>query len=255
MSNSKFIKKLLTALLSASMLMFLAACGNGGENTRETVSVQTENGGLQTVSEEETLSENKIDTDVPNSENTENIGETISENGGKILVAFFSRADENYGVGFIEKGNTHIIADMIAEEMNADTFEIVRVTPYPETYSDCTNEAQEEKTANARPELTETVENFDNYDIIFLGYPNWWGDMPMPVYTFIESYDFSGKTVIPFCTHAGSGLSGTVQTLRGKLESAEVLDGFDIAGTTAQNNQDEAKEDVLAWLNGLDIEK
>lgn len=142
---------------------------------------------------------------------------------------------------------------MIAEEVNADTFEIVRVTPYPEAYSDCTDEAQEEKTANARPELTDAVENFDDYDIIFLGYPNWWGDMPMPVYTFIESYDFSGKTVIPFCTHAGSGLSGTVQTLQNKLENAEVLDGFEIEETTAQNNQDEAKEAVLSWLDKLDI--
>lgn len=156
-------------------------------------------------------------------------------------------------MGVIEKGNTHIIADMIAKEMNADSFEIVRVTPYPEAYHDCTDEAQEEKTANARPELTDAVKNFDDYDIIFLGYPNWWGDMPMPVYTFIESYDFSGKTVIPFCTHAGSGLSGTVRTLQNKLENTEVLDGFEIEGTTAQNNQDEAKEAVLYWLNGMNL--
>ena len=77
----------------------------------------------------------------------------------------------------------------------------------------------------------------------------------MPVYTFVESYDFSGKTVIPFCTHAGSGLSGTVRTLQDKLENADVLDGFEIAGTTAQNNQDEAKEAVLPWLEKLDIAK
>lgn len=248
------MKRILITLTALSLILCLSACSNG-ENFSETVSVQTESGNLQTISEKENLSENKTDADVPNNENTENTSETNSENGSKILVAFFSRADENYGVGFIEKGNTHIIADMIAEEMNADIFEIVRVTPYPEAYSDCTDEAQEEKTANARPELTAVVENFDDYDTVFLGYPNWWGDMPMPVYTFIESYDFSGKTVIPFCTHAGSGLSGTVQTLRGKLESAEVLDGFDIAGTTAQNNQDEAKKAVLGWLEGIDILK
>ena len=208
---------------------------------------------MQTTSEDKILSKNEADVSVSDNENIDDPDETNSENSSKILVSFFSRADENYSVGFIEKGNTHIIADMIVEKMNADTFEIVRVTPYPEAYSDCTDEAQEEKTANARPELTDTVENFDDYDIIFLGYPNWWGDMPMPVYTFIESYDFSGKTVIPFCTHAGSGLSGTVQTLRDKLENAEVLDGFEIAGTTAQNNQDEAKETVLAWLNGMNL--
>ncbi len=176
------------------------------------------------------------------------------EQGSKILVAFFSRTDENYGVGYIEKGNTHIIADMIADEVGADSFEIVRVTPYPKEYRACTDEASDEKAANARPALTATVSNFNDYDVIFLGYPNWWGDMPMPVYTFLESYDFSGKTVIPFCTHAGSGLSGTVRTLRSKLGGATVFDGFAIAGTTAQNDQSRAKQAVLDWLGNLDID-
>ncbi len=176
-----------------------------------------------------------------------------TESAPRILVAFFSRTGENYGVGIIEKGNTHIIADMIAEDVGADSFEIVRVTPYPEEYRACTNEAQNEKSANARPDLTATVDNFGDYDTIFLGYPNWWGDMPMPVYTFLESYDFSGKTVIPFCTHAGSGLSGTVQTLRNKLSEATVLDGLAIPGTTAQNDQITAKQAVLDWLSGLEI--
>lgn len=200
------------------------------------------NSDLQTNSETKKSSENIIDTSNP---------ETDSDK--KILVAFFSRTGENYGVGVIEKGNTHIIADMIAEETDADSFEIVRVTPYPETYRECTDEAQTEKSANARPELTAAVENFDDYDVIFLGYPNWWGDMPMPVYTFIESYDFSGKVVIPFCTHAGSGLSSTVQTLRNKLSDSTVLEGLAITGTTAQNNQDEAKQSVLTWLDEIDM--
>ena len=250
------MKRILMLFISLSMMLCLSACSDSAVSSAETsgenISAQTENSDLQTNSEEETSSANEADVNVTDNENTEG---TNSENESKILVAFFSRADENYGVGVIEKGNTHIIADMIAEEMNADTFEIVRVTPYPEAYNDCTDEAQEEKSANARPELTAAVENFDDYDIIFLGYPNWWGDMPMPVYTFVESYDFSGKTVIPFCTHAGSGLSGTVRTLQDKLENADVLDGFEIAGTTAQNNQDEAKEAVLSWLDKLDIAK
>ena len=248
------MKRILMLFISLSMMLCLSACSDGAAPA-ETSSVQAESIDLQTNSEDKILSENKADVNIPDNENIEDPVEANSENSSKILVAFFSRADENYGVGVIEKGNTHIIADMIAEEMNADTFEIVRVTPYPEAYNDCTDDAQEEKSANTRPELTAVVENFDDYDIIFLGYPNWWGDMPMPVYTFIESYDFSGKTVIPFCTHAGSGLSGTVQTLRDKLENADVLDGFEIAGTTAQNNQDEAKEAVLSWLEKLDIAK
>ncbi|MDE6617978.1 MAG: leucine-rich repeat protein, partial [Clostridiales bacterium] len=109
-----------------------------------------------------------------------------------ILIAFFSRADENYGVGYIEKGNTHIIAEMIQAEVGGELFHIQRATPYPTVYNECTAEAQREKNANARPALLNTTD-ITEYDIIFLGYPNWWGDMPMPVYTFIESQDWNGK--------------------------------------------------------------
>ncbi|MDD2647705.1 MAG: flavodoxin [Eubacteriales bacterium] len=180
-------------------------------------------------------------------------GETAP--ASNVLVAFFSRTGENYGVGVIKKGNTHIIADIIAGKMGAYTFEIARVTPYPEAYRECTDEAKNEKNANARPELTAAVDNFSAYDVVFLGYPNWWGDMPMPVYTFLESYDFSGKTVIPFCTHAGSGLSGTESTIAGMLSGATVLDGLAVAGTTAQNDYDAAEKAVTEWLEKLALEK
>lgn len=219
------------------MLFTFTACSDSGQTSN---SSSTNNASQQSGS-------------TVKNDNSDTSDSANSENGSKILVAFFSRADENYGVGYIEKGNTHIIADMIAEEVGADSFEIVRVTPYPKEYKACTDEAKAEQNANARPELTAAVDNFSDYDIVFLGYPNWWGDMPMPVYTFLESYDFSGKTVIPFCTHGGSGLSGTVNTLKSKLGEATVLDGFAIAGTTAQNDQDKAKAAVLEWLGELDI--
>ncbi len=252
------MKKRIFALFILAITMFVfAACSNSGQTSN---SSSTNNVPQQSSSTEENKSSDTSDSSVTadsqtgDSDNSSDTN-TETEGGSKILVAFFSRADENYGVGYIEKGNTHIIADMIAEEVGADSFEIVRVTPYPEEYDACTDEAQQEKNANARPELTATVDNFSEYDTIFLGYPNWWGDMPMPVYTFLESYDFSGKTVIPFCTHAGSGLSGTVETLRSKLESATVLDGLAIAGTTAQNDQENAKSAVLEWLGEIDINK
>ncbi len=246
------MKKAFFALLLPLIVLFTPACSDDG---------QTPNGSSTNNAPPQSSSIEKNDTSdssVPANSETDisddlSDTDTDTEDISKILVAFFSRTDENYGVGYIEKGNTHIIADMIAEEVGADSFEIVRVTPYPEEYDACTDEAQQEKNANARPELTATVNNFSDYDTIFLGYPIWWGDMPMPVYTFLESYDFSGKTVIPFCTHAGSGLSGTEETLKDKLGSATVLDGFSIAGTTAQNNQDNAKTEVLEWLGGLDI--
>ncbi len=246
-------KRIFAMIIPIITLFTLTACAGGG---------QASNGSSEDTSSRQSSSTDKKDSsdnsgssipDNSESDNSNDISDTDTEDGSKILVAFFSRADENYGVGYIEKGNTHIIADMIAEELGADSFEIVRITPYPAEYSACTEEAKSEQNSNARPELTATVENFGDYDTIFLGYPNWWGDMPMPVYTFLEGYDFSGKTVIPFCTHAGSGLSGTVNTLKNKLSGATVLDGFAIAGTTAQNDHDNAKNAVLEWLTELDI--
>ena len=246
------MKRTALLLLSLILVFCLSACSGNTQGTVEP------NRGSQSAEQDDNASNgtiNNSDASTPLGSASDTQTEAAAESGKKVLVAFFSRTGENYGVGVIEKGNTRIIADMIAAEMDADTFEIARVTPYPEAYRDCTDEAQAEKAANARPELTATVDNFDDYDVIFLGYPIWWSDMPMPVYTFLESYDFSGKTVIPFCTHAGSGLSGTVQTLKNKLTGATVLDGLAIAGTTAQNSQDEAKQSVLDWLEKLDVKE
>ena len=169
----------------------------------------------------------------------------------RILVAYFSRAGENYGVGTVTKGNTQIVAEMIAEETGGDLFHIQTATPYPVSYEECTQIAQEEQRTNARPALDAVVSDFDNYDVIFLGYPIWWGDMPMAVYTFIESYDFSGKTVIPFSTNAGSGIAGTVRTITDKLSGAAVESSFAIAGTTAQNDRETTRTQVRQWLGGL----
>ncbi len=155
----------------------------------------------------------------------------------KALVAYFSRAGENYGVGVVEKGNTEIIAEMIAEAVGADTFRIQTVSAYPENYDACSEVARQERDSGARPELSSAIANFDDYDIIYLGYPIWYGDMPMAVYTFLESCDFTGKTIIPFCTHAGSGLAGTVGSIQSTGNGATVLDGLAIAGTTAQNDR------------------
>lgn len=262
------MKRTALLLLSLILIFCLSACSGNTQSTAEpkTESQSAEQAQIATGSENTDLSTEQdgnasngttdnSDVSAPVDSASDTQTESTAESEKKVLVAFFSRTGENYGVGVIEKGNTHIIADMIAAEMDADTFEIARVTPYPEAYRDCTDEAQTEKAANARPELTATVDNFDDYDVIFLGYPIWWSDMPMPVYTFLESYDFSGKTVIPFCTHAGSVLSGTVQTLKNKLTDATVLDGLAIAGTTAQNSQDEARQSVLDWLEKLGVKE
>ena len=174
--------------------------------------------------------------------------DTAAPPSSKTLVAYFSRAGENYGVGVVEKGNTEIIADMILEETGADAFRIQAVSTYPESYDQCTEVAKQEQQDQARPELTSAIENFDEYDVIYLGYPIWWGDMPMAVYTFLESYDFTGKTIRPFCTHAGSGLADTVNSIQSICGSAEVSDGLAITGVNAQNDQDAARKLVESWL-------
>lgn len=242
------MKRTAFLLLPLIFVFCLSACSGNAQGTVEP------NSGSQSAEQDGNASNgaiNNSDVGTPLDSASDTQTEAAAESEKKVLVAFFSRTGENYGVGVIKKGNTHMIADMIAVEMDADTFEIAHVAPYPEAYGDCTDEVQAEKAADARPELTATVDNFDDYDVIFLGYPIWWGDMPMPVYTFLESYDFSGKTVIPFCTHAGSGLSGTIRTLKNKVTGATVLDGLAIAGTTAQNSQNEAKQSVLDWLEKL----
>ncbi len=168
-----------------------------------------------------------------------NGGKTMADVGTnkKVLVAYFSRTGEQYSVGNIEEGNTAIIAKIIANKTNGDLFEIkVKNDNYPKGYMELTEYAKAEKQANKRPELAQKVENIEQYDTIFIGYPNWWGDMPMPVYTFLESYDLANKDVHHFCTHEGSG---------------GVKDGFAIYGHTAQKNRTEADKKVAEWLKSL----
>lgn len=167
---------------------------------------------------------------------------------GKVLVAFFSRTGENYSVGNISKGNTHIVAEMIAEATGADIFEIVPQKSYPTTYEQCTEVAEKEKTANARPAI-KTDKDIAPYDTIYIGYPIWWGDAPMVVYTWIESHDWQGKTVIPFCTHEGSGLSSSPDNIAKACAGATVAHGFDMHGSTAQKQPEKAKKMVGRWLN------
>lgn len=175
---------------------------------------------------------------------------TKVNSGKKVLVAYFSKNGEQYSVGTIKKGNTEIIAEMIAAKTGGDTFEIkVANDKYPKSYNDLTKYAQTEKRNNERPEIAGKI-NIADYDVIFIGYPNWWSDMPMPVYTFLESYDFKGKTVIPFCTHEGSGLSGTERNVK-TVTKADVKDGIAIYGHVAQNSPKEADKKVSDWLKTL----
>lgn len=164
------------------------------------------------------------------------------------LVVFYSRAGENYFGGsyrYIDVGNTEKIAKMIAEKIGADMFKIEQKAPYSKVYNTCIDEAKRDKRNGARPEILALPENLDGYDEIYLGYPNYWGDMPMAVYTFLESFDWSGKTIHPFCTHEGSGLSDTENKIKNTCKGANITDGLAVNGSEV----DGAKSTVYEWIS------
>ena len=167
------------------------------------------------------------------------------------LVTYFSHAGENYNVGVVEEGNTAKLAKVIAEQTGADLFEIVPVVDYPQSYDECLEVATAEQREGARPEYVGDVENWDQYDTVFIGYPIWWGEIPNIVYTFMENHDFAGKTVIPFNTHEGSGQSHSQRDIENALPDATVLQGLAVRGATAQNDADATAKAVSDWLSGL----
>lgn len=171
------------------------------------------------------------------------------ENDGKILIVYFSRTGYNYPNQWLDVGHTARVAGYIAELTGGDRFEIIPVAPYPDNYQETVAIAREEYDNNVRPAIKNEIENISNYDIIFIGGPVWHGAMPMIVRTFYESYDLTGKTIVPFTTHAGSGLGDAAQLARDYYPDNTVLDGLAVQGTNSQN----ARSDVEAWLRRIGI--
>lgn len=168
------------------------------------------------------------------------------------LIAYFSRPGKNYVGGTIVDlpvGNTEVIAKMIQEITGGYLFRIEPVKAYPEDYTETTEVAKKELQAKARPKLTGRAENMDAYNLILLGYPNWWGTMPMPVFTFLEGQNLSGKTIAPFCTHEGSGTGHSITDIRKTCPGATVIEGLAIRGGDVRN----AKYTVAAWLQNSGI--
>ena len=181
-------------------------------------------------------------------------GTEAEETSGRALVVYFSRTGEQYTVGVIDKGNTAIVAEMIAEETGADLFELLPADDrYPMTYDELTDVAMREQNENARPEYAGDLPDLAAYDTIFIGAPVWWGDWPMILYTFFENNAevLSEKTLVPFSTHEGSGLSGFDKKLARVCPDADILSGLAIRGNDCQNRQDSVREDVAGWLSGL----
>lgn len=167
----------------------------------------------------------------------------------KILVVYFSRAGENYSVGTVSKGSTEIVAEMIAKETGADLFKIEPVSPYPTNYNETVRIARDEKRDNARPKIKNKVNNLKDYDVVFIGYPIWHGDLPMAVYTFFDENDLSGKTIILFSTHEGSGISGTDSAIRDYTKGKVVDNVLSIRGKRVQDSK--AENDVKNWIKTL----
>jgi len=172
----------------------------------------------------------------------------MSDSNKKILIAYYSRKGQNY-VGSrivnLPVGNTEVAAKMAQELTGGDLFEIKTGKSYPVDYTEATEVAAAEKRANARPELTSHVGNMNLYDTIILGYPNWWGTFPMAVFTFLEEYDFTGKTILPFCTHEGSGLGGSERDIRRLCPDAKLLPGLAIRGGSVIG----ASDSIKSWLS------
>lgn len=152
------------------------------------------------------------------------------------LIAYFSRGDENYVSGMLKNltvGNTEIAAELLRELTQADIFRIEPIQEYSKNYNECIAQAQADQKRDARPKLKAYPRNLENYDTIYLGYPNYWGTMPMAVFTFLENFDFDGKVIRPFCTHEGSGMGRSEQDIRRLCPGAVVGKGLPIYGSKA----------------------
>ena len=226
--------KLVCLAMVLCLLFCLTACGQGSK--------------LEQTAEEHVSNEAAPSADHTAEQEDHSAGE------GKSLVVYFSRTGEQYTVGVIDKGNTAIVAEMIADETGADLFELVPADDhYPMTYAELTDAAMREQNEGARPAYAGEVPDLSQYDTIFIGAPVWWGDWPMILYTFFENNAdaLAGKTLVPFSTHEGSGLSGFDKKLGVACPDAEIGKGLAVRGNDCQNRQDSVREDVAEWLGKL----
>lgn len=165
----------------------------------------------------------------------------------KKLVVFYSRADENYVNGMIKKlevGNTEVAAGIIEKLTDAKMFKIEQMQPYSKDYNECIAQAQADQKRDARPELKSYPETLEDYDTIYLGFPNYWGTMPMAVFTFLENFDFSGKRIRPFCTHEGSGLGNSIKDIQRLCPDAKIEKGLAIHGGSVERSE----RDIEKWI-------
>lgn len=219
------MKKVFSILMVLTLLFSLAACSNNGANEELSTSAQQSSSQSSAAAEES---------------NSQNASSAPTETEAKSLVVYFSWS-----------GNTENVAKAIQSQTDSDIFEIVPATPYSDDYDTVVDLAQEEQRNDVRPEISGSIDNIDDYDVVYVGFPNWWSDMPMILYTFFDTYDLSGKTVALFCTSGGSGLSNTVNEVKSLEPNATVTAGLHI-GSGSASNPDNA---VSEWLNDTTLAK
>ena len=228
------MKKVLTFFLSMAFVLSLAACGGTAASSGGSASSEPAASAFASSAQPAASSEAaEPSADAASSAESE----TPAGEGGT-LVAYFSWS-----------GNTQQMAQIIAEQTGGDLFEIAPATPYTEDYDELLDIAQQEQAEEARPALAAEVENWDSYDTVFVGYPNWWGDAPMAVYTFLESYDWTGKTLVPFNTSASSGFGRSLEGIAQSAAGATVLEGLALT----EGELPDAQDRVTEWLDGLGL--
>ena len=253
------MKKRIAALMITTIFALTGAgCSQNDPSGQAADSSNAQEEAAEDDNAQETPAEDTGDTA---SSDTETAQEGQSESSN-VLIAYFSvpedvdteGIDANAGASIVVRdgqvmGNLEYMANVIQQTIGGDLFRIETVEEYPLDHEPLVDQAAEEQDEEARPELSTQIENPDQYDTILLGYPNWWGDMPMALYTFLEEYDFSGKTIIPFTAHGGSGFSDTVDTIAELQPDAEVSDeGLSIS----RNDVAEAQEEISSWAQGLE---
>ena len=227
------MKKWTSLLLALAVALSLTACGNSGNQVTPPEPPASVSGpaGEETPAPADTETPAEDPAEEPAGSETPAAGDSSS-----VLIAYFSWS-----------GNTEQVAQIIQQETGGDLFEIAPAAPYTDDYDELLDIAQQEQADSARPELAGQVENWDQYDTIFVGYPNWWSDAPMAVYTFLESYDWSGKTLIPFNTSASGGFGRSLSGLEESASGASILEGISFTERTLGD----ARSEVAAWLDGL----
>lgn len=248
------MKRILPWFLAGALLLSLAACGSETEESGQNSSAVP----LSSFSQAEAETDSAAET---SSSDTEEAVSQVS--GSNILIAYFTMpedvdtegADAVTGASIVVEdgevlGNVEFLATIIQDTVGGDLFQIETVQQYPLEHDALVDQAAQEQDENARPELATHIDDLGQYDTIFLGYPNWWGDLPMPLYTFLEEYDLSGKTIIPFCPHGGSGFSRTESTIAQMQPGATVSEN---GLTISRNDVAQSREQVAQWAAGLGL--